>query len=257
MDAASSRSAPPMLVRRPSPHHTAAPDTRRKASRLLPSRRHHLCLVVLVATCCCPSTHSLVLDSSSRSGSPPAAFLSSATPLARLRERSSRGATTLSALQSPVTPVPVGDSDNRIFRLRSGDELEDFLQEHNNKVVVLCVQAKWCHSCAKQDVLFKEVADQYTQGGSDEEDGSADKQAKPALFAVMDFDDNREYVQKELGVRALPYVQMYAGAAGRVEEFPCGPSKIPELKAKLDLYTGRKKENPSAIALFPKWLNKA
>jgi len=38
---------------------------------------------------------------------------------------------------------------------------------------------------------------------------------------------------KILGILALPSVQFYAGPLGLVENFPCGPSKVPILKRKL------------------------
>jgi Ca2+-binding EF-hand superfamily protein/CRP-like cAMP-binding protein len=43
---------------------------------------------------------------------------------------------------------------------------------------------------------------------------------------------NKDYV-KSLGVLALPSVHLYAGKAGLVESFACGPSKVPILKRKL------------------------
>ena len=44
--------------------------------------------------------------------------------------------------------------------------------------------------------------------------------------------ENKDFV-KSLGVLALPSVRMYAGTDGLVENFPCGPSKVPILKSKL------------------------
>jgi len=48
----------------------------------------------------------------------------------------------------------------------------------------------------------------------------------------MSISNNKDFV-KSLGVLALPSVQFYAGAEGVIENFPCGPSKVPILKKKL------------------------
>jgi len=43
---------------------------------------------------------------------------------------------------------------------------------------------------------------------------------------------NKAYV-KTLGIMALPSIQIYAGSEGLVENFPCGPSKVPMLRRKI------------------------
>jgi calmodulin len=53
----------------------------------------------------------------------------------------------------------------------------------------------------------------------------------PVVFADLSLTDNKEFV-KSLGVLALPSIIMYA-ATELVENFPCGPSKVPILKSKL------------------------
>lgn len=54
----------------------------------------------------------------------------------------------------------------------------------------------------------------------------------PLLFAQMTVQDSKDYI-KSLGILALPSVQIYTGTDGLVENFPCGPSKIPILKKKI------------------------
>ena len=54
----------------------------------------------------------------------------------------------------------------------------------------------------------------------------------PLVFAQLSIQHSKDYV-KNLGILALPSVQMYAGEFGLVESFPCGPSKIPMLKKKI------------------------
>jgi len=54
----------------------------------------------------------------------------------------------------------------------------------------------------------------------------------PLVFAEMSIQHNKDFV-KNMGVLALPSVQMYAGSDGLVENFPCGPSKVPILRKKM------------------------
>lgn len=52
-------------------------------------------------------------------------------------------------------------------------------------------------------------------------------------FAQLTVQNNKDYI-KSLGILALPSVHIYASAEeGLVENFPCGPSKVPILKKKI------------------------
>lgn len=46
---------------------------------------------------------------------------------------------------------------------------------------------------------------------------------------------NKDYF-KSMGVFALPSILFYVGSEGMVENFPCGPSKMPVLKEKLKIF---------------------
>lgn len=95
--------------------------------------------------------------------------------------------------------------------------------------------APWCRACKGLAPRFKNIAttDVYEN----------------AVFAELNVQHNRDYV-KALGVLALPNVHFYAGNQGLVENFPCGPSKLPILKRKLKewLYT---KADPETGILLP------
>lgn len=56
---------------------------------------------------------------------------------------------------------------------------------------------------------------------------------------------------KALGVLALPNVHIYAGADGLVENFPCGPSKVPILKKKIAAVVNER-VNPDTYELMLK-----
>eukprot|EP00525_Craspedostauros_australis_P007363 CAMPEP_0198126444 /NCGR_PEP_ID=MMETSP1442-20131203/44832_1 /TAXON_ID= /ORGANISM="Craspedostauros australis, Strain CCMP3328" /LENGTH=147 /DNA_ID=CAMNT_0043786227 /DNA_START=136 /DNA_END=577 /DNA_ORIENTATION=- len=53
----------------------------------------------------------------------------------------------------------------------------------------------------------------------------------PIVWADLTIQNNKEYV-KSIGVLALPTIQFHV-QGGKVDTFPCGPSKVPILKRKL------------------------
>ena len=52
-------------------------------------------------------------------------------------------------------------------------------------------------------------------------------------FHEILFDDNKALC-KELGIKVLPFMEIVAGEAGKVDSFTCGPSKISMLVQKLE-----------------------
>jgi calmodulin len=81
------------------------------------------------------------------------------------------------------------------------------------------VYAPWCRAC-------KGLAPKYQQIANDDEYANV-----PMAFTSMSIQDNKDYV-KSIGVLALPTVQLYKNGK-LVDNFPCGPSKVPILKQKL------------------------
>ena len=86
--------------------------------------------------------------------------------------------------------------------------------------MVMKFYAPWCRACKSVEPKFLAI--------------SKDKKYAdiPIIFGQMSVQHNKQYV-KSLGIMALPSMQIYAGSEGLVENFPCGPSKIPMLKRKL------------------------
>lgn len=52
-------------------------------------------------------------------------------------------------------------------------------------------------------------------------------------FREVLFEDNKKLC-KSLGVKVLPYMEIHAGARGRIDGFSCGPSKISLLRTRLE-----------------------
>jgi hypothetical protein len=63
----------------------------------------------------------------------------------------------------------------------------------------------------------------------------------------MSVQNNKDYI-KTLGVLALPSIHINVGSEGLVENFPCGPSKVPILKKKISQVVNEKVD-PKTYAL--------
>jgi len=111
-------------------------------------------------------------------------------------------------------------SDQGIYEIETREEHAAFMGANKDKIVLLKFFAPWCRAC-------KGLAPKFIALSKDEK--LADL---PLVFAEMSISNNKDFV-KSLGVLALPSVQFYAGAEGVIENFPCGPSKVPILKKKL------------------------
>eukprot|EP00746_Dinoflagellata_sp_MGD_P007406 gnl/MRDRNA2_/MRDRNA2_114641_c0_seq1.p1 gnl/MRDRNA2_/MRDRNA2_114641_c0~~gnl/MRDRNA2_/MRDRNA2_114641_c0_seq1.p1 ORF type:complete len:574 (-),score=89.35 gnl/MRDRNA2_/MRDRNA2_114641_c0_seq1:8-1729(-) len=79
------------------------------------------------------------------------------------------------------------------------------------RLVVYKFFAPWCRACKAMGIKFAKLATEYTD----------------ARFFQVDYEKNKD-VCKSLGVKVLPYVEIYRGE-NRLEGFSCGPSKVPKL----------------------------
>jgi len=102
--------------------------------------------------------------------------------------------------------------------------------------MVIKFYAPWCRACKSVEPKFVQISKdpKFTDG-------------IPIIFGQMSVQHNKAYV-KSLGIMALPSMQIYAGSEGLVENFPCGPSKIPMLKRKLT-ETINMKVDPESLLL--------
>jgi len=109
---------------------------------------------------------------------------------------------------------------NGIYDLVTKEDHLALLAAHPGKIIITKFFAPWCRSCKGLEPKFVAVS-------KDEKYSNL-----PLLFAQMTVQDSKDYI-KSLGILALPSVQIYTGTDGLVENFPCGPSKIPILKKKI------------------------
>eukprot|EP00562_Extubocellulus_spinifer_P004452 CAMPEP_0178529646 /NCGR_PEP_ID=MMETSP0696-20121128/32440_1 /TAXON_ID=265572 /ORGANISM="Extubocellulus spinifer, Strain CCMP396" /LENGTH=654 /DNA_ID=CAMNT_0020161367 /DNA_START=147 /DNA_END=2111 /DNA_ORIENTATION=- len=117
-----------------------------------------------------------------------------------------------------TVPLPEMDSDG-LYNIENADQHKAFLAANPDKIVVLKFYAPWCRAC-------KGLAPKYLALKNDPK-----YEDLPILWSQMSVQHNKDYI-KSLGVLALPSVLFYAGSEGLVENFPCGPSKIPIFKKK-------------------------
>lgn len=109
---------------------------------------------------------------------------------------------------------------NGIYDLKSKEDHLAFLAANPDKITIIKFFAPWCRAC-------KGLEPRYIQVKKDKKyDGL------PLVFAQMTVQNNKDYI-KNLGILALPSMHIYAGSEGLVENFPCGPSKVPILKKKI------------------------
>ena len=110
-----------------------------------------------------------------------------------------------------------------------------WLKANPDKLMVIKFFAPWCRACKSVEPKFFQI--------------SKDPKYEniPIVWGQLSVQHNKQYV-KSLGIMALPSMQIYAGSEGLVENFPCGPSKIPMVKRKL-METINAKVDPETFML--------
>jgi Ca2+-binding EF-hand superfamily protein/thiol-disulfide isomerase/thioredoxin len=123
------------------------------------------------------------------------------------------------------------------FSLNSFFFLRQLLAKYPDKIIIVKFFAPWCRACKGLEPKFIQI--------------SKDKKYEnlPLVFAQLSVAAAKDYV-KALGVLALPSIHMYAGSEGLVENFPCGPSKVPLLKQKIAAIVNQKVD-PNTYELKP------
>jgi calmodulin len=103
-----------------------------------------------------------------------------------------------------------------------------FLKANPDNLVVMKFKASYCKACAAIEPKFIATM-------KDEEFSNL-----PIVWAEFPASPSSREFFRRLGVLSLPTVHFYDGSNGLVENFPCGPAKIPILKQKLTEFIGRR-----------------
>jgi thiol-disulfide isomerase/thioredoxin len=110
-----------------------------------------------------------------------------------------------------------------------------WINANPDKLMVVKFYAPWCRACKAVEPKFLQIS---------KDPKYADI---PIVWGQLSVQHNKAYV-KSLGIMALPSIQIYAGSEGLVENFPCGPSKVPMLRRKIT-ETINDKIDPSTLTL--------
>eukprot|EP00557_Chaetoceros_sp_GSL56_P008069 CAMPEP_0176494004 /NCGR_PEP_ID=MMETSP0200_2-20121128/9853_1 /TAXON_ID=947934 /ORGANISM="Chaetoceros sp., Strain GSL56" /LENGTH=571 /DNA_ID=CAMNT_0017891709 /DNA_START=534 /DNA_END=2249 /DNA_ORIENTATION=+ len=118
------------------------------------------------------------------------------------------------------TPLQLQQDKNGIYDLQGKEDHLALLEQNPGKIIIMKFFAPWCRACKGLEPKFVQIAKDPKY------------ESLPLVFAQLSVAHSKEYV-KSLGVLALPSIHIYAGQEGLVENFPCGPSKVPVLKKKI------------------------
>ena len=131
-------------------------------------------------------------------------------------------------LASPsTTPPPTTNKTSWWLRpcapnmldVESVQELVDVLHEHRDRLVVVDYWARWCGACKALYPRLIKLAE-----------------ANPdVLFVKINWDDNKD-LAKRLGIKVLPFFQLYRGREGRVAQFSANLGKFQLLHDALAQY---------------------
>jgi thiol-disulfide isomerase/thioredoxin len=133
---------------------------------------------------------------------------------------------------SPENSTAAGDSiksaetphgASKVTAIQGGDELNNFATE-DERLCVVKFYAKWCKSCARYDVKYRKFAhdhgDLYDENGILVHKGSM-------RFGEVEFSTNKELC-KAIGIKKLPFVQIYKAKHGKLTEFVSTPKTFEE-----------------------------
>jgi thioredoxin-like negative regulator of GroEL len=123
---------------------------------------------------------------------------------------------------SDTTPSPV-DGIAKITSIHNQDDLFNFLAE-DERLCVIKFYAGWCKSCAKFGLKYKQLA--HVHGDIVDKSGTVQRNGE-VRFAQMEYGENVRLV-KSLGIKKLPFVQIYKASTGKIDEFVCGPRDFNE-----------------------------
>ena len=120
------------------------------------------------------------------------------------------------------------ESTDGVYQLQTERQYHLLLQSHPEKLVVVKFYASYCQACRALAPKFIAVKqDPQMQG-------------LPIIWAEYQSSRTSKDLFRQIGVLTLPTVHFYDGSRGLIENFPCGPAKIPLLKKKLARFVNQR-----------------
>ncbi|KAL3909748.1 MAG: hypothetical protein SGILL_007963 [Bacillariaceae sp.] len=145
----------------------------------------------------------------------------------------------------PVTEDEIIGTRPQLVNIESAEDFKAFLEEGQDdpeeRIAVLKFYAPWCKLCQRFGEQYKRIAREIgdleevaLNDETGEEEASVIRTGELRMGEV-DYSANSELC-KSLGVTKLPAVQVYSSKGRLVDSMRCGPTKLPALLDKLDMY---------------------
>lgn len=131
-------------------------------------------------------------------------------------------------------------SSKGIYEIETEEHYHNLLQANPNKLVIIKFFATYCAACRALAPKFLAVKE------------DPQLQGLPVVFAEYSSSRNSKDLFRQLQVLTLPTVHFYDGSRGLIENFPCGPAKVPLLKRKLARFINERVDPETRKLLLPK-----
>lgn len=144
----------------------------------------------------------------------------------------------MSSLAS-TSHLPCRALSSFIFIIVTANINSNLLNAYPDKLIIVKFFATYCKACRSLEPKLTKVR----------QDPQLDD--LPIVWAELAIAGwNKDFFQKTLRVLTLPTIHFYDGSRGLIENFPCGPAKIPLLKKKLARFIN-KRVDPQSRQLLP------
>jgi len=119
----------------------------------------------------------------------------------------------------------------KIETIKGHDDYLRVISEDDDRLCIIKFRASWCKSCQKFDIKFKQLANEVADQ-VDTADSNKIVQEGKVRFADVEYGANKELC-KMLNIKKLPYIHMYKGTKGQVDDFVCSPKRFQILLDKM------------------------
>lgn len=144
-------------------------------------------------------------------------------PATSSRRRSAQSVAPPRMTLAPHPPKPSVSSDSSLSEpvtlLTNVTQYLETLERHKDQLVVLKVFAPWCRSCLALTPKFNRLAREFPE----------------IKFVKLNYEESKDLCYR-IGVTTMPTFVFYAGQAGEIEKFSCGPQRAAILREKIEDY---------------------
>lgn len=121
---------------------------------------------------------------------------------------------------TPAAPTPgAPQSEEPVVPIVGQDAFRNAIQTNSHRPVIIKVYAPWCRSCKALEPKVRRLAREFSQ----------------IAFFEIDFENiANKSLCYDLGVSSMPTFFIYAGEAGQIDKFTCGPKRAHILRTKVE-----------------------